>query len=230
MRVAVILSGTIRKPEHSLASLQKFVGCEVDTYIYAWKNVARTQEDSWSKAPSLEPEERLIQLFQPTAYQLEDWEDHRPGIVGLVEKWQARRKFTFTNYGMVGMYASLSGAADLCPDWTDYDLVVRMRFDCLLQDDPLRLSREPGWMVPSGRDYATFGINDQLGFLWIDYNNPLLSLTDGFGYFGVYNRLGEMLGDGVPFHPETLLAANMSHYRARVRREEYKYIIHQNQG
>jgi hypothetical protein len=207
MRIAVVLSGTIRFPHQSLATLKllRDSGNEVDVYIHTWKHVEDTVGQSWSHKPPLEPTKEIIDWYNPVSTVIDDWMETKPQFVLDVERWRDECDLrTFTHYGMPGMWYSLSKSYGLIDNPTKYDMILRLRFDMRLIDNPLNHLNQ-GWIIPEAVDFG--GINDMVGW-WYgpNKNNMLVELES---YYNVYPNIGNMIKMGVEYHPEGLLKKSM---------------------
>lgn len=224
MRIAVLLSGTVRFRHKSLASVNMLRGSgnRVDVYLHAWKDVARTAtEDSWSKYPVEEPTDEVIATYSPVRHMVESWEIRRRDLAKRVEVWQKEGILkNFTHLGMLGMWYSVQQAFDLADDAENYDLVVRLRFDCELRGGMLPVV--PGWSVPEAVDFG--GTCDQLA--WYARVGKEVDHWNLCSYFTTYTRIRDMLASGTPFSPECLLATSFKKYGVTPSRPRYDFSIH----
>lgn len=228
MRIAVILSGSIRNPESSLASLRYFDGHELSTFIHTWTNVAAIQEDSFSKRLNIEPSDDLLASYSPRLLLTSDWSIFRGEAIERLESWKRQRPEIPShtdNIGMHGMYHSLwQASAEPLRRIEDFDLLVRLRFDCRLFSSPATLEHEPGWMIPEGNDF--FGMNDQLGWFWAYPGDPDRSRREASAYLDVFNQMEELIIGGCVHGPEMVLKANLDRLGVKVQRPRFAYTIH----
>jgi len=236
MRIAVVLSGTVRQPEQSLESIEILKGEEkentVVVYAHAWHNVADTQNQSWSKVPSLEPTEEIIQRYNPCRYESHDWMSLKPSFVELHAKWVREYGLTnITTYGALGMFWSLGHAFSLIHfgEFGDFDVIVRMRYDCLLRHNPLHLIKDFGLHIPQHADFG--GLNDQLAFFKCarDDDEPGGSHKSWWlarGYFRVWDALDRIMSKGRDYHPELWMKLSVEEGGVSLFRPRILYTIH----
>jgi len=230
MRIAVILSGSMRFQHKSLASVEMLrQHGEVDCHIHTWNQTEDTQRDSWSSHfPVTEATPELVEAYRPKSYVVESWREMRKRFVDQVEHWRRDCGLkTFTHYGMPGMWYSLRSAWDLVEQPHDYDVYVRLRFDCaMLGGCPLG---EWGWSIPEAVDFG--GINDQLA--WFTRRTTedgkcfYSAVQDVDAYFRTYDHLGRWFETDTPYAPEVLLKKSLdSLYSGPIHRPNYLYRIH----
>lgn len=223
MKVAILLSGSLREPHKALHSLDKFAGHDLDVFIHTWKNVGDIVQDSWSHRQQVEPSDAVLSPYNAKAMMVEDWGWKKPIFAAMVERWEQEYGLkNWTNLGVLGMYWSIWQAALLVPKLSDYDLLVRLRFDCDLIDNPLDY-KETGWIIPEGQDYG--GVNDQLAWYWTEgwrgrYNNHVNC------FLKLFPDIETMMMFGVPYHPETLLKHQITSLGIDVKRPVFRYTIH----
>lgn len=220
MRICVVLSGSMRFHHKSLASVEMLrQHGDVDCFIHSWNDLGTIQSDSWSSHfPVTEATPELVEAYHPKAYVVESWREMRPRFVDQVEHWRRDCGLkTFTHYGMTGMWYSLRSAWDLVERPFDYDLFVRLRFDCAMLGGPP--SSERGWSVPDAVDFS--GLSDQLAW-YVGWGQQDLD-----AYFRTYDHLSRWFETGVPYAPEILLKKSMdSLYGGPIHRPKYSYRIH----
>ena len=217
MRVAVVLSGTVRNHEKSLRSLEVLRRHhDVNVYGHAW--ACADPADSWSKYPVEDPSHAVLEEYSFNDVRICDWPDMRCEFVEKVVYWQKHFGMkNFTHYGMLGMWYSLSEAFHLVP-LNEHDAYVRLRYDCAFDEDPLRHDA-PGWHVPDAVDFG--GLCDQLA--WYVGNNRQNLET----YFHTYHWISRWIESGVPYSPECLLAKSFSSLVDHApHRPKFKYTLH----
>ncbi len=226
MRICVVLSGSMRFHHKSLASIEMLrQRGDVDVFVHTWKDVEDIQRDSWSNHfPATNATPELVEAYRPKAYVVESWAEKRPTFVDQVERWKRSCGLkVFTHYGLPSMFYSLRRAWDLVGDALNYDVYVRLRFDCAMLGGFPTLVR--GWSVPDAVDFG--GLSDQLAW-YVPYS------FDGFtnrnyldAYFCTYVWLGSWFKSGVPCSPEYLLKKSMDTlYGGPIDRPAFPYTIH----
>lgn len=222
MRVAVVLSGSVRYHHKSVASIAMLRSCGhlVDVFMHAWSDAEATVVDSWSKAPAEEPTDELIAKYSPRALWVQSWEMTRPKLVDKVADWNRRGIIrSFTHYGMLGMWLSLKQAYQLIDAPKNYDAVVRLRYDCAMLGGDIRQGRN-GWNIPEAVDFG--GISDQLA--WCLQPCPRQDLD---AYFLTHDWIERWLESGCEFGPEVLLKKSLdSHLTHPPHRLHYKFSLH----
>lgn len=225
MKVAIVISGSIRKPELSLATLKLFADDDVSVFIHTWRESHWLQLDSFSRQANVEPTSELIEQYRPAKAECDKWLYHRKFFIEDLERWKEARADLprdLNNIGFHGMYWSLLRASAIPVANADrYDLLVRLRFDCQMSRKPSRSN--PGWVIPEGNDF--FGLNDQLGWFWTYPEDGMRSICEAQAYFGCYSSLESSILAGVPHGPESLLKANFDRLNVPVRRELFDYSL-----
>lgn len=224
MNIAVCLSGTMRFHYKSLKVIQRLrVHHKVNVYIHTWKNVEDTIGNSWSHYVPTEPTDQLVYEYEPTSVKYDDWPTLRELFVEQVESWRKDCGLTtFTHYGMVGMWYSIHQSY-IGVDPEKYDLILRLRFDCGFDNDPT-MFHGPSWVIPEAVDFG--GLNDQLGWFWINYYRPGITRETLDAYFGVYPKIGSLISQGVEYSPEHLLKKSFDNVGIVPTRPLFKYTIH----
>jgi len=228
MRIAAILSGTVREPEKSLASL-KLLKANNDVHVFAhlWSNIEDTIANSWSHKQPHEPTAELIDKYAPIAYNLEDWTQKKPEFDQIIANWLTTGPLTesmmIARVGLLGQYWSLHRAWFGARQFVqDYDMVIRLRTDTFLIDDPTSL-RASGWFIPNVEDFG--GINDQLGWYWVDKGSLDKTIREIDAYFDLFGAMDCLIKQGCYFHPETLLARNFHRLGVNPSRVAFRYTI-----
>jgi hypothetical protein len=223
VKIAVVVSGTIRFPEKSIESIKKFDGHDVDVYLHCWKNIEDCIASSWSHVPSEEPYDARIESYNPKKHLVEDWMVKKPEFDRIIEDWRSgplTERLYVCRVGLLGQYYSLKKAWEMIDSIHDYDLLVRLRFDTLLVDNPLD-HKASGFVIPAGNDFG--GICDQIAWFWVDKNN--VTRPDKF-YFSLFDYMDRLIRAGCWFQPESMCALNFSINNIPVHRPEFKYTIH----
>lgn len=227
MKLAIILSGSIREPEKSLASIEAFAGHDVKVFIHTWYNVEQIQKDSFRKTPALEPTSELLAKFNPQHVMSENWGFTRQKFIDDLENWKRLYKHVLpetNNIGMHGMFYSLRKCWQLLDNLHDYDAVSRLRFDCKILDNPLSLMGAFGWNIPEGNDF--FGLNDQLAVFRPHPNDSARSLYEARVYFDLYSNLEAIIAGGVGHGPEAVLKAAFDQAGIGLARPAFNYTIY----
>lgn len=232
-----MLSGTIREPHKSLESLDILRGSltgekrDVVVFAHAWTNVADTQNQSWSKLPSLEPTPELIEQYGCCRYDSHDWMELRPQFVHLHQKWEREYNLTnITTYGALGQFWSLGHAFSLIQfcEFGLFDWIVRLRYDCLLRHDPIPLCNEGfGLYVPLHGDFG--GLNDQMALFKCDTAEPgddHKSWHFASSYFRAWDRLDNIMSRSFDFHPEKWMEVSVKDGQCPLFRPPILYTIH----
>lgn len=227
VKIAVVLSGSVRNPEKSLETLKWFAGHETSVFIHAWRNVALIKNESFSKRDNLEPTAELFARYRPEFFATDDWEKMRKVFLDDLNRWKVLRPDTIpaevNNIGFHGMYFSLARAsARVLERIADFDMIVRLRFDCWLLDQ-IAVAGPPGWVVPEGHDF--FGLNDQLAWFRTYPGDPERSRREAEAYFGVYSQLDGLIRGGCLHGPEVALKANFDRLGVAVTRVPVVYTI-----
>lgn len=226
MKIAISLSGSIRNYERSLESLKLFAGNEVSVFIHTWSDIAQIQFESFSKQANIEPTDDIISRYNPASVVIEHWTDMRQVFWDNLNEWKSKYSHidpTTNNIGMHGMFYSLAKSAERI-DVSKYDVIVRLRFDCRLLENPFAKPLVQGWNIPSGNDF--FGLNDQ--FAWfVPYGYWYgKSAEEASVYFNVYREMGNLIADGCGHGPEVLLKANFDKHEVPVNRPSLNYSIY----
>jgi hypothetical protein len=231
MKIAVMLSGTIRFHHKSLNSIEmlKSRGDQVDVFMHTWSNVADTVAQSWSHREPTEPTDELLKTYCQASLEIDDWMAHREKYVAAVDLWRRECGLkTFTNYGMLGMFYGASRAYCLAPRLS-HDLYVRLRFDTQFVDNPLDFkgSGDQQLVIPNCNDY--WGINDQVAWYWRGSDDAKSERELG-AYFDLYHAIPDLIRRGVEYNPEVLLKARLvtspNNDNVPIHRPMFGYTIH----
>ncbi len=206
MKIAVVLSGTIRFHHKSVATiaLLRVSGHDVDVYLHCWNDIERFVGDSWSwHFPPSNPTDEILSQYASVKSSIESWPEARAEIVEQVEWWKRWNPLKFfTHYGMPGMWRSLCRAYRLIEDPAQYDVVVRLRFDGGIGGDLPIVGT--GWHIPDAVDFG--GYSDQLAWYRTGRENDKQNLD---AYFLTYENLTRWFEVGTLFAPEVLLKKSL---------------------
>ncbi len=250
MKIAVLISGTIRYSERSLLTLQKLAeqGHELDTFLFTYTNVESSESHHWSRsakttkpaAAPQEPTRELLDRYRPTDLLLRDWPTEAACFQQQLEGWQqkgwcegATRLALLSQFYGIEQVAKLAGFQDperLCR----YDGAIRLRFDGFLGGLPPDVG--PGWVIPSNCDFSADDgadvpvLNDRLGLFFANRDEPLWSACMFWGYAGAYSRMERLLAANCSYHPEEVLRFSMliSGAWPSIRRRDLVYSIHRD--
>ncbi len=206
MRVCVVLSGSVRLPGMSYCSVDRWrQSHHVDVYAHTWSNIASLNDGPhWNKVVTEEPTDRTISSYSPSAVLIEDWVKFEPYIRGLTGVYSKIVGHPIENINPTAMFYSMQKAYSLVPDASQYDAVVRMRFDNSVRDDVFAHIHR-GWVIPTECDFG--GLNDRFGWMGVS-DSAFETRRWAASYFGVLDRIEELLRGGCEFSPERLLAKN----------------------
>lgn len=207
IKVALCLSGLIRNSYFCFPYIyDSFLnqGFKVDTFIHTWEN------------------EKSINLYRPQKYQIENRDSAINHVVPQLKIPKGLKVEGNMNHN-ISMYYSIKKCFDLVPD--DYQIVIRCRFDLLLQDkiDLLSIIRgivknEYDIFIP-GRIFNVGGYNDQLAIGSYQtmkiYSNCILHFND------IIKGLNK-------WHPESFLGYWLDKNNIRVEQDDYDYRIVRN--
>ncbi len=226
MKIAISLSGSIRQPHLSLESLKVFAGHDVSVFIHTWKDVENIATESFSKKSVTEPTDDLISQYRPAYCEIESWQDLRERFWTELSDWKAAYSHVLpetNNIGMHGMFYSLARSAHVL-NVNNYDAVIRMRFDCLIKSNPLKVSMKEGWSIPAGNDF--FGLNDQIAWFVPYRSDKNVSSIDADVYFGLFYKMRQLIAAGCLHGPEALLKANFDRTKTPVHRPHFEFSVH----
>ena len=226
MRIAVVLSGTIRFHHKSLSTISflKQQGHEVDVYIHTWRNVEDTKAQSWSSHYTpIEPTDELIRQYNPIEVRYDNWLEMKEVFVAKVEQWRKECGLTtFTHYGMPGMWYSLMRSFENVRHY-EYALIMRLRFDCELLDNIVG-NIKPGWNIPEAVDFG--GLSDQVAWYLNDNYSKGVVGNDLEAYFNLYEHMPDLFRMGAEYSPEHLLKKSFDYHCVTPHRPLFKYTIH----
>lgn len=227
MNIAVVLSGSIRMPERTLAFLDSLQGHDVSTFIHTWTDIEKIKHESFSHQENVEPSWDLISKFNPRSICFDSWEVMRSVFHRQMKLFASMDHIPdhTANVGMEGMFWSMCRACDeLIPSIHKYDLAIRMRFGCDIRQRILSTPRANGWVIPEGNDF--FGLNDQLAWFWTYPEDAPRSRREASCYLRVYNDLEAIIRSGVGHGPEAVLKANFDRMNVPATRVPFDYSIY----
>jgi hypothetical protein len=205
-KIALCLSGLIRNSFFCFPYIyNSFLNSEykVDVFIHTWND-----------SPT-------ISLYNPLKYKIENETDVINQIRPQIPLDGVRIEGNVNNN--IKMFYSIKKCFELVPD--DYDVVIRCRFDLLLQDkinlkywvDKILLN-EFDLYIPTER-FNMGGFNDQLA---IGSYNAMKIYSDCAYYL---HNLSKALNR---WHPETFLHTYLNQYNLIIIQDDYEYRIVKN--
>jgi hypothetical protein len=199
MKIAVCLSGAIKYPEKSLASIKKIYPNDfIKVFIHTWEieNIKEYGRDSFSGKMGLSGIDVLSE-YQYEDILIENYTEKRHIFQDMFDTLQFKESHR-KDVGLISMYYTLFKSNQLKISYEIknnmiFDRVVRMRFDSDFKDKDLILNESPDCIqIPSGNDYA--GINDQFAV------GPSEDMDH---YCNVFNKLEDL--KDMEYNPERLL-------------------------
>lgn len=218
-RVAICLSGLVRTYRQTFENFKAYLidcnpGYDIDIFISTWhyemsnNSMERTRRIAWYGDNSpLFPEVfidscDIISKYNPVSFNRDrhilfnqDWYVETPGV---------------NIQSLLCMTYKIMSCAKLCRAYEDthkfrYDVVVRTRFDSILPFpivfDSLDLSE---LLVPSMMQPRIYVDRD-----WVNDKFAVGNSDDVYNYSMWFNSFAEMVLDGVPVQPETLLSEHL---------------------
>ena len=202
-KIALCLSGLIRNSFFCFPYIyQNFLnqGLDVDVFIH-----------TWNESPTIE-------LYNPKKYQIENQQQVIDNIKSQIDFTSIKVEGNISNN--ISMYYSIKRCFDLVP--SDYDIVIRCRFDLLLENNldfktivNGILSKDCDIFIP-GRSFNVGGYNDQLAIGSYSamkiYSDCIINL----------NLLARELKR---WHPESFLGVWLDKNNLKIQQDDYDYRI-----
>jgi len=217
MKIALLLTGQIRNAGECFSSIKQHIinPYDVDVYINTWfpENKISHDNDSISNDSSLDD---IIQMYLPKNISIEDYEsDFCKKINELADT--IRRDYPETNHkNIFFQFYKFYKGFNLIPNYQDYDMILRGRFDLKFNIFPdLNLLDPSKLYIPKGWDHRD-GYNDLFAF-----GNPALIEQ----YCNLFNNILTYLEEGCPLHPETILKYHLTKLNIRPERIEIEYFL-----
>lgn len=202
-KIALCLSGLIR---HSFFcfpyTYQNFLnqGLDVDVFIH-----------TWNESPAIE-------LYNPKKYQIENQQQVIDNIKSQIDFGSIKIEGNVSNN--ISMYYSIKKCFDLVP--SDYDIVIRCRFDLLLENNldfktivNGILNKDYDIFIP-GRIFNVGGYNDQLAI-------------GSYSAMKIYSdcilNLNSLTRELKRWHPESFLGVWLDKNNLKIQQDEYDYRI-----
>lgn len=206
-KIALCLSGLIRNSFFCFPYIyHNFLnqGLDVDVFIHTWN------------------ESSAIQLYNPKKYQIENQKDTLKFILPQINlDWGVKIEGRVENN--VSMFYSIKRCTDLVD--SEYDIIVRCRFDLLLQEDIKFknivqdiLDKKYDIYIPN-TEFNMGGYNDQLAIG--SYSSMKL-------YSDCYFSLVEISNKIKRWHPETFLKEYLDKFHIKIYQDAYDYRIVRN--
>jgi len=203
-KIALCLSGLIRHSFFCFPYIyQNFLnqGFDVDVFIH-----------TWNESPT-------IQLYNPKKYQIQNQQQVIHNIKSQIDFGSIKIEGSVPNN--ISMYYSIKKCFDLVPP-SDYDIVIRCRFDLLLENNlDLKTivsgisNKEYDIFIP-GRIFNVGGYNDQLA---IGSYSAMKVYSDCIFYL---NLLARKLKK---WHPESFLRVWLDKNNLKIQQDDYDYRI-----
>ncbi len=241
MKALVLLSGTIRSPEKSLATLKllRESGFEVDVSIHTWNELTDINQSGWSqKLPALEPSFDLLRLYQANRICFDNWQVYSQRFRQQADRWTKEYGCPpCEKLGTIAMFWGMQEAADLSgildPFWgghvlkkIGYDLILRLRFDCQLLEPPQQFGMEPGWVIPGGARPEDRELQDMVAWYIPDQKDLYRCPDEIAAYFETFSRLDRLIEVGYRCKPEELLYQSMKTMEVSWRRVPANWLVH----
>lgn len=138
MKIAIQISGEFRTIQQTWPNVQKYLlegipGAEVDVFLHTWwrdeegyGTFVFPERGPWHKSVYVHTHGQGLNLYKPRSYKIEKYEDHSD----LKERPRS-----------ISMYYSIYKANECRKEYealmdTKYDLVVRYRTDCMINENP----------------------------------------------------------------------------------------------
>lgn len=203
LKIGLCLSGLIRNSYFCFPYIyESFLnqGLNVDVFIH-----------TWNESPT-------INLYNPKNYQIENRENVLKLILPQLELDDIIIKGNVSNN--ISMFYSIQKCFELVPD--DYDIIIRCRFDLLLQNKiNLKeiiqgiLNQKYDIFIP-GRIFNVGGLNDQLA---IGSYSAMKKYSDCILY------LSQLAYELEVWHPESFLELWLDSNDLKIEQDDYDYRI-----
>lgn len=202
-KIALCLSGLIRHSFFCFPYIyQNFLnqGLDVDVFIH-----------TWNESPTIE-------LYNSKKYQIENQQQVIDAIKSQIDFGSIRIEGNVSNN--ISMYYSIKKCFDLVP--SDYDIVIRCRFDLLLENNlDLKtivsgiLNKDYDIFIP-GKIFNVGGYNDQLA---IGSYSAMKVYSDCIFHLNLLTR------ELKRWHPESFLGLWLDKNNLKIQQDDYDYRI-----
>lgn len=232
MKIAICISGGMKFPEKSFASIKKIIPNEfVKVFIHTWKVEDESEFKKTSFAftnpsgcfyESHNVNLEILNQFNCEKLLIENYTDKNIQFKNLFST------LSFTDYprkdiGPISMWYSIFRANQLKIEYENennmiFDKIVRMRFDSDFQDKTLNLNNiNESLNIPSGRDWGI--INDQFSI----GDSKTMNI-----FCNLYNEIRNL--QGIIFTSENLLLKHIKNHNLKVNKFDFNIDINNSMG
>lgn len=202
MKIALCLSGLIRNSLFCFPYIyNNFLNTKhhVDVFIHTWND-----------SP-------IIPLYNPTKIEIEDNGEAIRKVRETIQFLPNLKTEGRIDHN-ISMYYSIHKSFNLVPP--DYDVVIRCRFDLLLQNridlDSILQDLQTHDLYIPGRIFNVGGYNDQIGF----------GTYEGMKiYSDTVNHLDRIQRELGRWHPESFLGWWLDHNNLKIKQDDYDFRI-----